>query len=232
MSEGYLVPLATLLRRSPSSDDEGDDETEAILADVVADHRRLRELLDEEEEEETPPPVEAVEAPSLGDLLAMCGPSEALAPGPAPTLDELLRLCGDDEERIIEQLTGFVCPECLMVAPSQEGLHEHYAAAHAHLWASWKRAAGRKEGGEGYALGDGARCVARKLRVASWRTKRRLVRHLRQAQPRREGWLAVATGVAGVAVGVLGAPVAGAAIAIAGFAARPARRRIDKSCST
>lgn len=226
MAEGMLIPLSSLLQRSASEETsiegEEDDVTTAILSDAKADAARLRELLDAEEHSE-PDEASILDAPSLDDLLRMCGPGpEAPGDGHAPSLDELLQMCErDDDDDLIDRLTGFICPECLMVASSQQALHEHYADAHAYLWATWKRSAGRRTGGEAYAFGDATRCLARTLRRASTRTKQRLVRRLRRARadPPRPGWLTVGAGALGVAVAALGAPVTGVAVAAAAAAA-------------
>lgn len=235
MAEGMLIPLSSLLQRSASEETsiegEEDDVTTAILSDAKADAARLRELLDAEENSE-PDEASILEAPSLDDLLRMCGPGpEMPGDGHAPSLDELLQMCErDDDDDLIDRLTGYICPECLMVASSQQALHEHYADAHAYLWATWKRSAGRRTGGEAYAFGDATRCLARTLRRASSRTKQRLVRRLRQARadPRRPGWLTVGAGAFGVAVAVLGAPVTGVAVAAAA-AATSFRQRIKRT---
>lgn len=207
----WSVSLGHLMRRG-SSDDEGEDETEALLSNVRADNERLRELVDDDNETVSPSrPLPEENAPSLSDLLGMCNPtpSESLEGGTPPTIDELLRMCEDDDDAFLSKLTGFICPKCLMVAQSQASLKQHFAEMHS----------------EGV---DDSRGLARMLSRASNSTKRRLVRRLRRLrehEPKKNTWLAA--GAIGLAVALVGAPVTGLAVAAAAGAAHAARLRRD-----
>lgn len=213
----WSVSLGDLMRRG-SSDDEGEeDETEALLSRVRADNQRLRELVDEEVEDGYVVPCEGPEtesAPSVSDLLGMSDPTpaESLEGGIPPTIDELLQMCEDDDA-CVSKLTGFICPDCLMVAPSQASLKEHYNKTHS--------------------LSLDSTGLAHMLARASSSTKRRLVRRLKRltpqttAHPERSTWLA-AGGAVGLAVALVGAPVTGLAVAAAAGAAHASRLRRER----
>lgn len=170
-------------------DSESDEEW---LQDVEADAARLRHLLDEDDEDMPAIPIED-----------------------APTLKDLLQLCDAD---VADRLSGFICPECLMVATSQQALRAHYAEH-----ATWKESAGRTTGDDDYQLGDATRFAALSLGRASKRTQRRLARRLRRLDDKPK-WLVAGASTLGLAAALVGAPITGVAVAAGGLTYAVRRR--------
>jgi len=270
--------LIDLMRHDSDSESEGEDGEPAGAVDLLlrrasTDAARLRALLDEEDGDDRGGGGDAAAAPSLEDLLELCeAPARETGDARADlastgTSSGLVcaRVDGAAAARSVladleleeGDLTGFVCPECLMTAESQEALCDHYASSHSALWkANWKDWSGRADDRDAYRFGDVARVLARALGRAEARTRRRFarrVRRLRAAAPapaveaaapaedaaapaaedvpprRASRGLAAAAIVGTAAAAVAGAPLVAAASA--GVALTALRRRRKSSAA-